>query len=260
MAIGGTRAAAWNGSTWSARTTLQHVMLDVSCTSRSFCMAVGGGVAGSGPVSAAWNGHRWRALATPDTGCVPFCGLAGVSCRSSLSCVAVGGNGTNSGVGFLSAGLAWNGKAWRNIGGTSQGINSGMDSVSCARVSNCTAVGQFQTDTPACDCVLAGAWNGRTWTGISPSPSIQGNPTSVSCPGPGRCLAIGGTLALSLTGTTWQSLTIRQPAGTTTLSQVSCWQPAGCMAVGLTMNTTATLPLAELWNGHTWQVRHTPVP
>jgi hypothetical protein len=91
---------------------------------------------------------------------------------------------------------------------------------------------------------------------------VQGALNGVSCTSQGHCIAVGNTLSMRLNGTTWTPLPIKQPGDAGNfLNQVSCWSPAGCMAVGrYGRSDGAFLTLSELWNGTSWQIRRTPSP
>jgi hypothetical protein len=91
-----TLAETWNGSKWVIRQTPDPTgarvssLPAVSCTSRSFCTAVGLTVAGSTgrPLAESWNGSVW----TIDTMSPPGWNrtLSGVSCTAAPACAAVG--------------------------------------------------------------------------------------------------------------------------------------------------------------------------
>lgn len=96
---GQTLAERWNGSGWHTQHTFSPYGVNgggdslrhVSCTSLSFCVALGYTATGGAPTSVfaeAWNGNKWSHEEIPH---VP--GLAdwsGVSCVSAAWCVAVG--------------------------------------------------------------------------------------------------------------------------------------------------------------------------
>jgi hypothetical protein len=61
----------WNGSSWRVLRNARAVgvLAAVSCTSTSFCMAVGQGAAVAGPsLAETWDGSRWRLVNTPPAG------------------------------------------------------------------------------------------------------------------------------------------------------------------------------------------------
>ena len=70
------------------------------------------------------------------------------------------------------------------------------------------------------------------------------------------------TLAERWNGSTWSIQTTPNPAGASDifLQGVSCTSASACTAVGDYFNGTATVTLAERWNGATWSIQHTPNP
>jgi hypothetical protein len=65
-------------------------------------------------------------------------------------------------------------------------------------------------------------------------------------------------------GTSWQTQSTPDPAGAavqTILSGVSCPSASDCVAVGyFETNAVVAVPLAESWNGTSWQIQATPLP
>ncbi len=93
---------------------------------------------------------------------------------------------------------------------------------------------------------------------------------SVSCPAVGGCTAVGSclgghgqrlTLAETFIDGAWAVLATPSPGATISQrSGVWCSAAANCTAVG-TANTSLTSPLhplAERWNGSTWEVQANP--
>lgn len=126
---------------------------------------------------------------------------------------------------------------------------------------------------PAGSATAAATPAASAWS-IVPSPNTGTATTAnlldaVSCPIPGRCVAVGSyntsdgarNLAESWNGTKWKLVPIPNPAGESDfLSGVSCSQGM-CMAVGGDQTSAgggSTRPLAERWNGHTWSIQPTP--
>jgi len=95
----GTLAERWNGEDWTIQATPNPAgkamagFTGVSCTSASFCVAVGFPFDSAGnPVATLaerWNGKSWAIQPTPNP--APGSGFGGVSCTSASFCVAVGG-------------------------------------------------------------------------------------------------------------------------------------------------------------------------
>jgi len=243
----------WNGSTW---TEIQSVgegatLSAVSCISASACMAVGysggaGGASSRVTVAEQWNGSVWTFTPTQE---VRGESLTSVSCTSDSACMAVGDSGN--------ATLAeqWNGSVWSMIptpNGSGEGSLSG---VSCSSSSACMAVGSdFVTQSGGGYHfnTLAEQWGGSAWT-VTPSPNIGGGAgasmTTVSCPSPSSCIAVGGAGAFSASqqwnGSTWVNLPpLLSHSGTNTLFGVSCTSSNACTAVEPNS--------AELWDGSAW--------
>jgi hypothetical protein len=110
---GGPFALQWNGSTWSVQTiglpsgVHDGALLSASCTTASFCMAVGGGFNGVNTVSMAfiWNGSTWTQATLPATATVFV--TAYVSCAGLSFCAATAAN-----TGPVNQILTWNGSSW----------------------------------------------------------------------------------------------------------------------------------------------------
>jgi hypothetical protein len=255
----------WNGHGWTElkapKGTAGDVLHGVVCRRSTFCMAVGTDSGVEANVAEAWNGRAWRTLTTPQNGCGPFCGLAKVACPSISDCIAVGGTESDSDLSDFSEGMAWNGTRWRSTPTPRPGGNSSLSGVSCTGTSSCVAVGNFGTENPPCNCILAATWNGSAWQQIS-TPPTTGDLTSVSCTAAHACVAAGGDLALSWNGSAWKQLTIAMPGETgTSLSDLTCWRASACMAVGsYTEASGARLTLAEKWSGGAWNVARTRSP
>jgi hypothetical protein len=75
----------------------------VSCTSATFCSAVGTYLypTASGPLAQTWNGSTWTADVLPGT--VGVAAFDAVSCTTGSSCTAVGSNARIETVPFAAA-------------------------------------------------------------------------------------------------------------------------------------------------------------
>ncbi|HXY28467.1 MAG TPA: hypothetical protein VEH82_09330 [Acidimicrobiales bacterium] len=104
-------AETYDGTTWSVVPTTDpdppgDQFDGVSCTSSTFCVAVGGG--NTAGFAEQWDGTQWTTMSLPVLG--SSFGLGGVSCTSPTWCVAAGameppgGNGTG-------VALEWDGSA-----------------------------------------------------------------------------------------------------------------------------------------------------
>jgi hypothetical protein len=121
----------------------------------------------------------------------------------------------------------------------------------------------------------------RAWT-VQPSPNPKGAFASglqaVSCPGPGKCVAVGSSsypsghqvaiqrvLIEQLSDGTWAlgSTPAISGARSSVLTGVSCPVTAFCVAIGSVQFTAAHRPpglLAETWNGTSWSHQILPAP
>src|ERR1700722_6320196 len=155
--------------------TENNYLIGVSCTSSTFCAAVG-------TQNEMWNGAAWSAVPGTPAGAE----VNGVSCSSPSACIAVGNGGSES----------WNGSTWSLISIGLAGTSSTLNAVSCSGPSACTAVGNFAPNIscgpfPPCGQVyqetLIESWNGSVWS-IVPSPNapsfLANELTSVSCTDP----------------------------------------------------------------------------
>jgi hypothetical protein len=175
--------------------------------------------------------------------------------------MAVGSTLNNAGDMGTAAAITWNGHAWKVHNAPSPDIDPRLSAVSCVPGLQCTAVGSYTTDQPACLCTLIAAWNGSTWQQVT-NPTFTGNPSAVSCWRLTGCVAVDGSLALIEQAGAWKQETVTAPGGSAaSLDGVSCWHASACMAVGhYSTSAGAQLTLAERWNGHTWIITHTRTP
>ncbi len=160
-----------------------------------------------------------------------------------------------------------------------EGAQSGaLAGVSCSLATECTGVGQYINGVGG-TVTLAERWNGTKWA-VQSSPNPSGEMASslaaVACPSASSCLAVGHYVSTSHTepgvqkalverwdGSKWELLTPATPEGSKqpTLEAIACLAASDCTATGSYVNGSgATVPLAEHWNGTSWQVQSTPSP
>jgi hypothetical protein len=212
-------AVTWNGARWEAPVRLYYgtgeaalygTVKSVWCTSKSFCIAVGGqvgsivfngsrwtshagstsGTDGQGVVGCSssrfcidihddfanyWNGSSWRwnlSNSHLTTGAIPDMNsfAFGISCVKATFCVAAAG---------AEPPIMWNGENWR-FAPRSLGNGGGFASVSCTSTAFCVAGGQADR---------AAVWNGSTWAFTAPV-NLPDAPVLVSCSKTGSCLAV----------------------------------------------------------------------
>jgi hypothetical protein len=237
---GGPAAERWNGQRWSLLgidlpVCRSGVLTDVSCASRSFCMAVDSEY---GQV-VTWDGTAWLGYQTTNTSNNSQNTLIAVSCAAHDACAEVGSttdtdNGdTDSMVG------RWNGHDWEldDLGGSNDGFGHATQSVSCPSVTFCMAVGpEYGLDYPD-DAGVAIAWNGSRW-GREAYLSPLTNAAAVSCRSRSDCVAINadslnGTSAATFNGRHW---TTTPSAFHASPAAISCPVSGWCMVVGALIN------------------------
>jgi len=254
-------AEAWNGSSWRLRHAVEpagaidNSLSSVSCTSASFCEAVGShtdSAGNSASLAEIWNGTSWALQSTPrqkNQFGPPSDALLAVSCVSATFCEAVG-TGAAGG-----EALQWNGTSWAmqqlpQVGGVQP------MSLSCAKKAFCMAVDGFGR---------VALWNGSSWSAGPTVPLFaqQGSAAEgVSCVSASFCEAVGGGQsgenAAVWNGSTWSSQATGGPVSAT-LNAVSCAAASACEAVGAVFGQPDQ-SLAEIWDGSAWTVQTTPNP
>ena len=215
----------WNGTVWSlvaasrppsfASTELNAV----SCTTTTWCMAVGYSTNGSSAriaVAETWNGTAWTVSSiNPPTGALAS-QLDGIDCVSTSWCMA-GGDYENTSRDFLSLATLWNGSAWSAVPSPNPGAGTSgfFDSVSCAGTQFCVAAGYYYDGT-FFQAELA-KWNGSTWSNVTvpeANPSTYNYLDAAACISATSCSAVGkagdpssSSVALTWNGQTWSIVT-----------------------------------------------------
>ena len=263
---GGVLAETWNGTSWALQSvpvpsgSSNQVLHQVSCTSATFCEAVGSDNDSSGavvPLAETWNGTAWSVQSVPGPSGALLAVLSGVSCASAAFCEAMGGGSTP----FADA---WNGTSWQSqsLPGT-----AGYGPVSCTSADFCAAVGGSG----------GAVWNGTAWTAQAIPVVASGDFNTfgaVSCVSDGFCEATGnysngsGTesaLAETWNGTAWSVQSAPGPSGAsfTSLNGVSCATASWCEAGGdyqQTSQSPTLTALAEAWNGSSWTTQEAVTP
>ena len=261
-----------NATTWTAVTSITAApnadqLQAVSCTTSTFCVAVGTTSVADGSVIEQWNGTTWAPVSTPGLTGEPS--LHGVSCVGTGFCAAVGA--TQAGVLLAQQ---WNGTTWSDSTPVvpPSSTASLLNAVSCSSATNCEAVGT--STTGGVTTALVEQWNGTAWT-IVTTPAVTGASASalrgVSCSGPSFCAATGSsqtgtvtsTLAELWNGSSWSI--VASPNGSTAtgatndLAAVSCVGASFCQAVGsFSDGVNPGRTYAAQWNGSTWAQVSTP--
>jgi hypothetical protein len=243
-------SVTFNGRGWKRNTHFDpdgaEGLMEVSCRSAKFCMAVDGGD------DLIWNGRNWSSARLIDeTGD----GVEDVSCGSATSCMVVDWNGNA---------LHWDGKSWpataiscpdtttTSAGNCSTaGIYADprtgvLDSISCPTASFCAAV---DGNGDALTARAAGRHR-IGWSRAQDIDPIAGILNSVSCPTADFCMAVDTMgRALEWNGTSWSKpiWSASSPADTSggALASVSCASESFCVAVDGNGR-------AITWNGASW--------
>jgi hypothetical protein len=220
-----------------------------------------------------WDGSGW-------TERIPKPGVVGqlnnVTCTGDGNCWAVGGQLSSAGgAAFIehSNGRAWTAVASQNPPGSS---SSALFGVACASVTNCWAVGAYDTTPPTATLPYAEHWNGKAWSEVAmPAPHSNGLKVTllqaVACPSATLCFADGtgerlsGKFEVSASlierwnGQSWQI--VPSPAlphsNTTGLDGLSCTSGTDCWAVGGWASYNGSVDyksggLGDHWNGQQW--------
>jgi hypothetical protein len=154
-------------------------------------------------------------------------------------------------------------------------VVSDLNGVSCTAPSACVAAG-VQEGRAGTPLPLAESRTGTAWA-VQAAPTPAGARPSeliaVSCPSSQDCAAVGlyirtprviAPLAETWNGSRWQvrpaAAPVDSPYGA--LQGVSCTSPTACTAVGFSSirGETASVPLAESWNGSSWSIQRVPIP
>ena len=219
--------------------------------------------AGASAAAAGWSIQRAvRPATTQETD------FFGVSCPSRTACVAVGDYTNRAGAGEPLA-ERWNGARWaieRSPTRAGHGFLGGLEAVSCATATACTATGSIGGLT------LAERWAGTGWTiQQTPNPADGSDLSGVACVSSMVCTAVGWvvngvTLAEQWNGISWTIESTPTPPGATlsatdALTDVSCASTTDCTAVGeYTYLARTSVLLAEHWNGVNWSIEQIPQP
>jgi hypothetical protein len=234
----------FNGTNWSISTSpasgTQVDLYGVSCTSATFCQAVGYVGNPYQTLIETWNGTSWSITPSPNLSTVDD-QLTAVSCTSTIFCEAVG-NGWSGGPSLDTLIETWNGTVWTIASSPPPpGPVPSLGGISCTSTTFCDAVGAYSLGASGAGTLVEN-WNGTNWT-VVPSPNQGTNGSElngVSCTSPTFCEAADVYATTSSTaplvetwdGTNW---TIDPSLGQGTGSQLngaSCTSSAFCVAAG----------------------------
>jgi hypothetical protein len=238
-------STSFDGRRWTSAVDIPPfnpgaVIYDITCVSRSFCVAVGYQRDQAGTaltLVARFDGRRWTDMPTPNwaTGNGSDADeLNSISCSSDRDCVAVGDYYHNS----VDSSLAedFNGNSWRIVPTPSPGRKTTvLNSVSCDFMS-CMAVGYYDSSH-----VLIVQERNHRWLSVANrSPGRDGGSLdSVTCLKNGSCIAVGAAvvghlnepLVEELRHGAWTLVSVPKVTGQF-LTKVSCSVTSACVALG----------------------------
>jgi hypothetical protein len=255
------------GGTPSPGTYYASYLYGISCTSTTFCVAVGNVQTLSGnvtePVIATFDGNSWTFqdldVSTPNAGYI----LTGVSCPSTSRCIAVGrvGSGSDYSNALVETfdGTTWTSTLLANPGDYPSDI-AGFTGVSCMDETDCIAVGFYSTDVNEDLQGFSEVMTSKGWN-VSATPTLTGSNAlfGVDCDS-ASCVAVGDqagqsqTLVEEYASKGW-SVTAGGTPGD--LRSVSCPAPGDCAAVGY---TASYQPIVMTTTGNTWSAQSATSP
>jgi hypothetical protein len=208
----------------------------------------------------------WSIAAAANPPAPPAARLSAVACPTASECLAVGELTFFSGI----AALRSDNGSWTSVPAqTPTRDTPQFFDMSCATSTACFAVGQTGQPSDAIHPLLE-KWDGSRWRIVTPpKPAVarQARLTGVSCRGPSFCMAIGtygmGKYFLDTpysarwNGTHWSIIPTKKPEphATFSLTNVSCWSPSGCFAVGNDSTSfDGVVTFTERWDGTTWSI------
>ena len=205
----------YDGTRWSklafaplvGASSTNSTLTDVSCVSRTFCMATGNTADNAQSFAEAWDGTSWRQtyLSTPFTPS-PDADEPGrnvlnsVSCRSTTFCLAVGGYLSTGGEDTNTVVQQWNGTTWSERPAAEIAFGNivvtaypealvSLAQVACPTSVDCTAVGNLRNDGISrtyVEVTLHGATVHKTSQEV---PDSRDGPSHLSCDAPTSCYA-----------------------------------------------------------------------
>jgi hypothetical protein len=248
---GGSQVVTYNGSAWSAPTTVDsnEDLIAITCVSASFCMTI------SEHDLSIFNGTSWSVASRFDS----VGSLTSISCATTSVCVAVDGSSgasfTTVGNAYVYDGLSW--QPWLALPG------SGLVAVSCATATFCGAAddqGDFLTydgdwsdagdqvlgfnGPVALDCTASTfcaaingdnggvqTYDGSVWSSATAIPTST-NLTGLSCTSTTFCEALSNDISVATyNGTTWSAATTVMDAGTSFDEWISCATTTFCVVL-----------------------------
>jgi hypothetical protein len=207
----------WDGSQWKVQRAPHFPSINggselrsISCTSSSFCVAVGtyASPVGEVPIALWWNGRAWATRAIPSIPGADMTALQSVSCTSDAACTAVGYyRYFRRSDGFAKALVVrWNGQRWKVTLGLHlprRAKGSALWGISCTSATTCVAAGSYNCEIfcgPSQPAIgsqpLVERANGSGWSSQQTPSALFGTGgafASVWCSTSALCVAVGTT-------------------------------------------------------------------
>jgi hypothetical protein len=216
---GGPLAEWWDGHSWTIESLPDPASVyagastasisGLSCSSNTFCMAVGSFYGGAPPIvgnvgqtyAERWDGSRWSFQPTAQVAGAFEARLTSVSCTSPRACVAIGASGFDA-TQPVSRPLAerWDGTSWSlQAAPNAPGLYTDLNGVSCTSSHACIAVGVTASNHGSRPLVQR--WDGTRWS-FERTPNAPGaSLNAVSCTSRIICTAVGSVAEQSAPAT-----------------------------------------------------------
>lgn len=255
--------ARLSGGSWTAAglDVPDHVyfagLKDVSCTSATWCVAVGQTYDDTGrpdrALVASFASGAWSTSVLPLPPGAESLTLGGISCAQRGNCVAAGVIGTSGASRPVVEALS--GGTWTSTQPPTTTKRDGeLTDVDCPSASHCVAVGSLGA-AALVETLANGVWTRSGAATVSAAHEVDLG--SVSCPAAGQCAAVGyyrngsgdeEPLAESLLHGAWSAADLPVPSGaldTESPPAVDCATAGSCVAVGSTTFGALAWTLAD---------------
>jgi hypothetical protein len=261
-------------------TGTQPALLNASCPTATFCMAVGSYLKSPGEHEALaeeWNGTVWKLQSLPMPVGETVSELGTVSCVNNEECLADGDFHDSTGQHFLV-------ERWTSASGTwsamtpaapASAVNPGLIGIHCPGVKECMVVGVYTSSGVVIS--VSDEWKSGVWTirnTVNPAGDTHFYPVSTFCQSLTHCLMVGfytnSTGSIVTLGEEWSGVTpawsllttVNSSDPTNKLLGVAC--PSSfkiCYAVGESIKGSVTKNLAEeSGGGGSWSLVSIPAP
>ncbi len=282
------QAATWELKSITSPEGDEGTLRGISCTSATFCIAVGQYFDAVGKKWGAsgnkWNGSTWTEESVEANPGEKNGDLRAVSCVSTTVCRAAGAYGNSAGEGKSLIERLKEGKftaiASPNPGSgilPGDGKNAEFMGISCPTSGFCLSTGEYLSTFGGGEAgaTFASEWDSEEWLRLSPieNPGNRKNGQlwGTSCTSEGVCMSAGswgrevGGVQFSQAGSEsynreaakWEAVEAEEPATAKfgVFYGLSCTSTTFCMAVGRWSESVSSGPyraMADIWNGTKW--------